>query len=69
MEIKPEDVRISMINADHQQNLGGWSLETPVGVVIFHIPTGIYVECGKHCSQHKNKAEALDELIKQIEEK
>lgn len=68
MNIKPEDIHISMINADHQQNLGSWSLETPAGVAIFHIPTGIYVECGKHRSQHKNKADALGELVKQIEE-
>ena len=63
MNIKPEDVRISMINANHQQNLGSWSLETPSGIAMFHIPTGIYVECGKHRSQHKNKADALGELM------
>lgn len=63
MDIKPQDIRISMINADHQQNLGSWSLETSAGIAIFHIPTGIYVECGKHRSQYKNKADALEELM------
>ena len=67
MNIKPEDIHISMINADHQQNLGGWSLETPAGIAMLHIPTGIYVECGKYRSQHKNKADALGELVKQID--
>ncbi|CAH9014739.1 putative peptide chain factor 2 [Vibrio phage 249E41-1] len=66
MKIKPEDVRVSMCNADHQQNLGGWSLETPSGIVLYHKPTGICVECTKHRSQHKNKADALEELLKLI---
>lgn len=66
MDINPKDIRISMINADHQQNLGGWSFETPAGIAMFHIPTGIYVECGKHRSQHKNKADALSELTRLI---
>tara|TARA_Y100001956_G_scaffold48961_1_gene47604 strand:- start:5293 stop:5511 length:219 start_codon:yes stop_codon:yes gene_type:complete len=66
MEIKPEDVRISVIKADHQTLQGNWGMQQPAGVAIFHIPTGIYAECGKHRSQHKNKAEALEELIKQI---
>ena len=61
MEIKPEDVRITMCNADHQ-GVGGWCLETPAGISIFHIPTSIYVQCTKHRSQHRNKAEALEEL-------
>ena len=62
MEIKPEDVRITMCNADHQTNLGGWSLETPAGIALFHTPTSIYIECKEHRSHHKNKAAALQEL-------
>ena len=62
MEIKPEDIRITICNADHQTNLGGWSLGLPVGIALFHIPTKTYIECKKHRSQHKNKAEAFDEL-------
>lgn len=68
MKIKPEDIRITMCKADHQTNIGGWSLETPAGISIFHIPKKIYVQCTKHRSQHRNKAEALEELIKQMEE-
>ena len=62
MEIRPEEVRITVCKSDHQTNLGGWSLELPAGISLFHIPTSIYVQCTKHRSQHKNKAEALEEL-------
>ena len=62
MEINPEDICITMCRADHQTNIGAWSLETPAGISIFHIPTKVYVQCTKHRSQHKNKAEALEEL-------
>lgn len=68
MEIKPEDIRITMCNADHQTLQGNWGMQQPTGIALFHIPTSIYVQCTKHRSQHRNKAEALEELIKQIEE-
>lgn len=68
MKIKPEDLEVSMCYADHQSG-GGWSLETPSGIAIFHKPTKLYMKCTKHRSQYRNKAEALDELIKLVEEK
>jgi len=62
MEIKPEDIRITMCNADHQTLQGNWGMLQPMGVSIFHIPTKIYIQCTKYRSQHRNKEGALKEL-------
>ncbi len=46
----------------------GWSMGTPLGVKIVHLPTGYVVECYEFRSQHKNKSvciEALKELLKE----
>ncbi|MCP3684354.1 MAG: peptide chain release factor-like protein [bacterium] len=67
MKINPKDFRVTMCNADHQTQQGNWGMQTPSGVAIYHKPTGLYVECTKHRSQHKNKADALDELMLLIE--
>ena len=59
LKINPEDVRITMCTDTRN---GGWFMEDPVGIALFHTPTNTYVECKKYRSQFKNKAEALQEL-------
>lgn len=60
--VNPSDIRISLTQADHQVNLGNWNCDTPAGVILFHEPTGTFVEVTRHKSYHKNKAEALERL-------
>ena len=67
MNIKPQDIEISLIQADHEHNLGNWSLQTYSGTVLYHKPTGIQVRCTEHKSQWKNKAAAMEVLLVKVE--
>lgn len=67
MNIKPQDIEISLVQSDHEHNLGQWSMQTYSGVVLYHKPTGIQVRCTEHKSQWKNKATAMEELLVKVE--
>lgn len=74
MNINPEDVIITSIYADHQKP-SQWVPEVPMGVEIYHKPTGITTRCTSERSQHRNKhfalrhlEESLDRINSNIEE-
>ncbi|CAH9014824.1 putative double-stranded RNA-binding domain protein [Vibrio phage 496E54-1] len=60
--IEVEDIVVSVVEADHEKNLGQWSMQKYSGIVLYHTPTGTQVESTKHKSQWKNKAEAISLL-------
>lgn len=62
--IKPEELSIS--SWDTKKKRGGWSMQTPNGVKIAHLPTGTVVTCEEHRSQHKNRHFAILELQEKI---
>lgn len=68
MNLQPKDIQVSLVQADHEQNLGQWSMQTYSGVVLYHKPTGIQVKCTKHKSQYKNKADAMRILEERVGE-
>ncbi|CAM0066445.1 RF-1 domain peptide chain release factor [Vibrio phage K460] len=68
MNIKPQDIEISLVPSDHEHNLGNWSMQTYSGVVLYHKPTGIQVRCTEHKSQWKNKAAAMEKLLVKVED-
>lgn len=68
MNLNPEHIKVSLIQADHEQDLGQWSMQTYSGVVIYHEPTKIMVSCTKHKSQWKNKCEAMQMLESKLTE-
>lgn len=67
MNLKPQDIEISLVQADHEHNLGNWSMQTCSGVVLYHKPTSIQVRCTEHKSQWKNKAAAVKLLEGRLE--
>lgn len=70
MELKPEDIIISMFRADNSG--GGFVYRPETGVRIHHKPTGITVEESGDRSAHRNKVNAfarLEELVKHVEPK
>ena len=61
MNIKPEDLEISTFNT------GSAWVPNYNGVRILHIPTRLVAECGEHRSQHRNRAQAMDDLAAKVE--
>ena len=68
MNLNPEHIKVSLVQADHEKNLGQWSMQTYSGVVIYHEPTKTMASCTKHRSQWKNKCEAMKILESKITE-
>ena len=66
MNLNPEHIKVSLVQADHEKNLGQWSMQTYSGVVIYHEPTKITASCTKHKSQWKNKCEAMEMLESEL---
>lgn len=67
MNLQPQDIEVSLVRADHEQNLGQWSTQTFSGVVLYHKPTGIQVRCTEKKTQWQNKSQAmlmLEEKVK-----
>ena len=65
--MNPKDIKVSLIQADHERSLGNWSMQQHSGIVLYHKPTGSQVCCTKHKSQHKNKSEAILLLEEKVE--
>lgn len=68
MDINPKDIKVSLVQADHEQNLSQWSMQTYSGIVLYHEPTNVMVSCTKHKSQWKNKCEAMEMLEAKLTE-
>jgi protein subunit release factor A len=48
--------------SNYSAKRGVWDLRIPDGIRIVHKPSGLEVVCDKHCSQHQNLEEAMQEL-------
>ena len=65
MQFSPEEIRINGWSSKRQ---GGWSLSSPKGVQVIHLPTGICIEIESERTQHQNRYLALKELQRQLNE-
>ena len=59
IELNPDDVIIQTITTT------GF-IYKELGVKVTHIKTGLSCECRKHKSMHKNRAEALSDLLSEL---
>lgn len=68
IELKPEDLHVSLYNTERK---GSWDTSHyERGVTVIYLPTGTKVSVERHRSQHKNKHEAitiLQDLVTPIE--
>lgn len=65
MQLNPLDLKVSIFQAPGQKH--GFFPEPDKGVMITHIPTGIYGRCSEYRSAHKNKAVAMRQLAGRVE--
>jgi protein subunit release factor A len=62
-DLKSEDLRILSYTSKRK---GSWSLDTPKGIHVIHLPTGLEVKEESERSQYLNRAIALEKLEKLI---
>jgi peptide chain release factor 1 len=60
MQIKPQDLTIKTFSTGT-----AWA-PAYSGIEITHVPTNFIVRCGTERNQHKNKAIALEMLVKRL---
>ena len=61
IEIRHEDISISTYN------IGSKWFPNHNGVIVTHIPTGIWAHCGEERNQHRNKHNAFEMLMKKLQ--
>ena len=59
-DLNPLDIFIETVN------IGSGCVPRPVGIKITHIESGAEFICTEHHSQHKNRQQALNELVEHL---
>jgi len=62
-ELKREDLRVFSWSSKRQ---GAWSMSTPNGVHVIHLPSGIEAKVDYERSQHKNRELAFEEIANKL---
>lgn len=63
---RAEDISI---NSWSEKKISPWSLESPKGIRVIHLPTGTVVEEDSYKSQHENRHRAMLKLSEIVKEK